>query len=74
MLLTTNGLTNINKSLHPIKQVIKRTKTLEKFIEDSVKLHGNKYDYSKVSFKTKSDIITIICPNHGEFKTLINKL
>jgi len=29
--------------------------------------HNNKYDYSKVNFTKLSDIVTIICPIHGEF-------
>ena len=30
--------------------------------------HGDKYDYSKVGeIKGKKDIVTIICPEHGEF-------
>ena len=42
---------------------------METFIKDSYKLHGNKYDYSKVNFKKKNDKIKIICPIHGEFIT-----
>lgn len=44
------------------------TKSLNKFIQDSTKVHKNKYDYSKFEYinsKTKS---TIICPKHGEFE------
>lgn len=51
-----------------IKQVLKRTKTLEKFIEDSVKLHGNKYDYSKCNYINDNSKITIICKEHGMFE------
>lgn len=51
-----------------IKQVTKRTKTLEKFIEDSIKLHGNKYDYSKSIYINDNSQITIICKEHGEFE------
>lgn len=42
--------------------------TLDKFIEKSNQIHGNKYDYSKVEYKHVTDIVTIICPEHGEFK------
>jgi hypothetical protein len=39
----------------------------EKFIENAKKVHGNKYDYSKVDYE-KSDIPVIItCPIHGDF-------
>ena len=41
--------------------------TLESFIEKGKEIHGNKYDYSKVNFKTNKDKICIICPIHGEF-------
>ncbi len=40
----------------------------EDFIEKSKKIHGNKYDYSKVNYSTNSVPVTIICPTHGEFK------
>lgn len=39
----------------------------DKFIEESIKVHGNKYDYSKVQYKNATDKVTIICPVHGEF-------
>ena len=39
----------------------------EKFIEKARKIHGNKYDYSKVEYKKSSEHIIIICPEHGEF-------
>lgn len=40
----------------------------EKFIEESIKIHGNKYDYSLVEFKVKHKDVTIICPIHGKFQ------
>lgn len=39
----------------------------EKFIEKSIQVHGNKYDYSKVDYKNKNTKVCIICPKHGEF-------
>lgn len=45
---------------------IKR-KTKEQFIEDAIKVHGNKYDYSNVVYKNNSTKVCIICPKHGEF-------
>lgn len=39
----------------------------EDFINRCNKIHCNKYDYSKVVYKTRQDNITIICPIHGEF-------
>ena len=41
--------------------------TTEIFIERAKKVHGNKYDYSKVEYKGKDEKVCIICPKHGEF-------
>ena len=45
--------------------------TTEKFIEKAKKKHGDKFDYSKVIYKTCKDKIIIICKidGHGEFET-----
>ena len=51
-----------------IKQTLNRTKTLEKFIEDSIKIHGDKYDYSKSNYVNDNSNIVIICKEHGEFE------
>ena len=40
---------------------------LTEFLKRAKQIHGNKYDYSKVSFKNISEKICIICPEHGEF-------
>lgn len=42
-------------------------KTTEQFIADAKAVHGNRYDYSKVEYKTNKDKVCIICPVHGEF-------
>lgn len=42
-------------------------KTTEQFIKDSINVHGNKYDYSKVEYKNANTKVCIICPDHGEF-------
>ena len=39
----------------------------EEFIEKAKKIHGNKYDYSKVKYKNNHTKIIIICSIHGEF-------
>lgn len=44
-----------------------KLKTTEEFINDSKKIHGNKYDYSKVVYKGSKTKVCIICPIHGEF-------
>lgn len=41
--------------------------TLDEFIEKSNKIHGNKYDYSKVEYSNNKTNVCIICPEHGEF-------
>lgn len=39
----------------------------EEFISKCVKIHGNKYDYSKTKFRGVDKKITIICKKHGDF-------
>ena len=39
----------------------------EEFIEKAKKVHGDKYDYSKVDYVNAKTKITIICKEHGEF-------
>ena len=48
--------------------VPRNIKTTEQFIEQSIKIHGDKYDYSKVAYRNKTGYVTIICRKHGEFK------
>lgn len=47
----------------------KKKLTINKFLYDSIKIHGDKYNYSKVfeNFKNSKSIVTIICNRHGEF-------
>ena len=40
----------------------------EEFIKKAKKVHGNKYDYSKVNYINNHTNVTIICPEHGEFE------
>ena len=42
-------------------------KTTEQFILESRKIHGDRYDYSLVEYRTAKDKVTIICPDHGQF-------
>ena len=37
------------------------------FIVRVTKIHGNKYDYSKVNYINNRIKVTIVCPIHGEF-------
>ena len=41
--------------------------TKEEFIERAKKIHGDKYDYSKVEYVNNSTKVCIICSEHGEF-------
>lgn len=45
--------------------------TMDKYLTFIIKArekHGDKYDYSKVSYVNSSTKVTIICPKHGEFE------
>lgn len=39
----------------------------KKFLTKAFEAHGDKYDYSKVVYKTARQKVLIICPIHGEF-------
>ena len=41
--------------------------TKEMFIEKSKRVHGDKYDYSKVEYINSETKVCIVCPKHGEF-------
>ena len=45
-------------------EVVRNTK---QFIEKARKIHGGKYNYSKVEYVNSSSKVCIICPEHGEF-------
>lgn len=45
----------------------KRRSNTEEFISKAKRVHGNKYDYSKVCYVDNSTKIIVICPNHGDF-------
>ena len=49
---------------------MRKRKTTEEFIADAKKVHGDKYDYSKVVYLQNKQRITIICPEHGEFEQI----
>lgn len=42
--------------------------TFKLFKEKAEGIHKNKYDYSKVIYKHAGSKVTIVCPEHGEFK------
>ena len=41
--------------------------TTKEFVEKARKVHGSKYDYSKVEYINNKTKVCIICPIHGEF-------
>jgi hypothetical protein len=45
----------------------KQTCTTDEFIAKAKKIHGDKYDYSKVEYVNRKTKVCIICPKHGEF-------
>ena len=46
----------------------KRKHTNEEFILESIKIHGNIYDYSMVNYINSFTDVKIVCPSHGIFK------
>ena len=50
----------------------KLRKTQEQFIKDSIKVHGDLYNYDKVNYVNASTKVTIICNKHGEFSQTPN--
>ena len=56
--LNGHGCPKCNKSF--------KMNTIE-FIERAKKVHGDKYDYSKVEYKGNKTKVCIICSKHGEF-------
>ena len=44
--------------------------TTHDFIEKAIKIHDNKYDYSKVEYKNCNEKVIIICKEHGDFEQI----
>jgi very-short-patch-repair endonuclease len=44
--------------------------TTEEFIEQAKEIHGDKYDYSNVIYKTAKEKIIITCKIHGDFEQI----
>lgn len=55
------------KSCGNIKKNIKNSSTHDQFIEKAIKIHGNKYDYSKTKYTDSRIKVIIICKIHDEF-------
>lgn len=45
-----------------------KRKTTSEFISDSIKVHGDKYDYSKVNYVNANTLVDLLCHKHGVFK------
>ena len=41
-----------------------RKRTLSEFVYEAQKVHGNKYDYSRVVYESSAKRVCIICPEH----------
>ena len=53
-----------------IKFANSKIKPYDEYLNEFIKLYGNKYDYSLVEWKGSSVIISVICNNHGIFDIL----
>ena len=53
-------------SLSHIRKSISKY-TQNDFLKDAIEIHGDKYDYAKIEYKSKSDFVGIVCKKHGEF-------
>ena len=49
--------------------------TKDDFIRESIKIHGDRYDYSLVKYVKSSEKVVIICRKHGSFdqRAILNK-
>ena len=52
------------------KCVKKYNYSQKEYIEEAIKIHKNKYNYSLTKYKNSSEKIIIICNKHGEFMQL----
>lgn len=49
------------------KQCNPKQTTKEQFIKRAKEIHGSRYDYSRIEYKTLYNGVEIICPKHGSF-------
>ena len=42
------------------------------FIKKAKEVHGDKYDYSKCTYVSSHNLVSITCPKHGEFQQIAN--
>ena len=62
--LNGNGCQKCGK----LKWIVSKTSNTEKFIQKSIKIHGNAYNYNLVKYTHNKQKVIIICPVHGEFR------
>jgi GTP:adenosylcobinamide-phosphate guanylyltransferase len=58
-----NGCPNCGKD----SLIRKNSLSIKGFIERARRVHGDKYDYSKVRYVNNRTAVKIMCPDHGEF-------
>ena len=61
-----SGVVPVSNGMDDFFNIMARL-TTEEFIERARKVHGDKYDYSKVEYINSKTKVCIICPNHGIF-------
>jgi|SaaInlStandDraft_1057018.scaffolds.fasta_scaffold06865_3 superfamily II DNA or RNA helicase len=50
-----------------INNALNQRLTIEEFVKKSIKVHGDKYNYSKVKYRGNNKKVIIDCQTHGEF-------
>ena len=66
--LQGRGCPECGKILAGFKNSTILSSTTEDFIKNSIRVHVDKYIYSKVNYVNMDTKITIVCPKHGEFE------
>ncbi len=51
-----------------VRRELREREAAAKFIADARKIHGDKYDYSRVVYTNARIKVTIVCPGHGSFE------
>jgi hypothetical protein len=74
--ITTTPTYHLKNNGYDCKECLKifqlnfKKKNTNEFVENSIKIHGDKYDYSLVEYKTSKDKVKIICKIHDIFEQL----
>jgi hypothetical protein len=63
------GCPKCGKKIGAIARGMKQRKSTNDFIKDAIKVHGDKYIYTKANLEHRREDgkVCIICPKHGEF-------